>query len=112
MTVEEATRRMKVDDERRRRRIVRTYRALVRGRLRDGALLIRETQRREQVWFFSPTIGGGWRATRFVAKEPVGHREFRSFKEAALSFAGKWGKWGPPDGQPDQWTVLGEADRF
>lgn len=80
--------------------------------MKDGGLLLRNVHQESWLEFVSPNIGGGWRSTTFHRLEPVGHAEFASFREAVLSLSGKAGPWGPPNGSPGSWVVLGEADRF
>ena len=90
----------------------RAIRAIRAGRHADGAVLLRTVTRPDEVAFVSPRIGGGWRATFFQRKEPTGHVEFERFDDAVRSLCGRHGRWGPPHGSADEWTVLGEAERF
>ena len=112
MTKEEA--KAEMDERRRQSRMAsaRAIRAIRAGRHADGAVLLRTSTRPDEVAFISPRIGGGWRTTFFQRKEPTGHVEFERFDEAVRSICGRHGRWGPPLGSADEWTVLGEADRF
>lgn len=112
MTKEEV--KAKMDERRRQSRMAsaRAIRAIRAGRHADGAVLLRTSTRPDVVVFISPRIGGGWRTTFFQRKEPTGHVEFERFDEAVRSLCGRHGLWGPPHGSADEWTVLGEAERF
>ena len=112
MTREEAKQKIEADRRRFRRQIATSIRAMRAGRHADGAVLLQDRFNLNAVVFVSPKVGSGWRATRFFRQEPVGHYEFKRFRDAIASFAGKFGPWGPPHGSWDRWNVLGEAYRF